>query len=422
MLPIELKLINIINIGKLHYYAAIGYAFLLPFDQKIATLAMIFWVVCALANFSKGQLQNNKYLLLLPLLYASYALGIFTSVAPSFTFLEYKLSLLVFPLLFYLHRYTQEQRNMMLRAFVFGLLLSAIVCFVMAVFRSVSIGDQGLAFQANLEAGRGFFESVVYGGNHFFGQQFSVYHQTIYFAMYLCAGIAVVLFNKQQYSKYFHYLLIGIFSLVVFLISNKAGLLVLGCVFLIRILTASYSKKKKVAVLGFLGLFVALLTVTNPRLSQSVQKVVRGEFGIEKEARYDYKTRILSWDAALGLIKEKPLLGYGLGDTQQALNRAYAEKGYKVPLAESFNAHNLFMQLWLENGLPGLLLLMLTFVVLLKKAFQHKEQWGFVLAVFTIFFINGFFESFFSRFSGISFFAFIVCYIFSLTNSRPVKN
>lgn len=410
------------EVRRTFFYAALLYSFLIPFNQKIATLALILWVLCALVNFQKEQLNKNKHLFLLPMLYVSYALGIFTSVSPSFTFLEYKLSLLAFPLLFLLHRYTQQERNKMLRAFVFGLLFSSIICFGMALVRSISIVDTSIIFKANLEEGRGFFESVIFGGNNFFGQQFSMFHQTIYFAMFLCAGIAILLYNKEHFSKIFRWILIGIFSLEIFLISNKAGFIVISFVFLINILTASYAKKRKILALGSLVVFVGILAYTNPRLRGSIVKVMRGEIRIDKEARYDFKTRILTWDAALHLIKEKPYLGYGIGDTQEALNRVYTEKGYETPLAKNYNAHNLFMQIWLENGLPGLLLLILIFVVFLKNAFHHKKQLRFALTIFAIFFINAFFESYFSRFSGVSFFAFFACYIFSNNNSRLIKN
>ena len=36
---------------------------------------------------------------------------------------------------------------------------------------------------------------------------------------------------------------------------------------------------------------------------------------------------------------------------QAALNKKYQEKGYVFPLKESYNAHNLWLQSWLENGI-----------------------------------------------------------------------
>ncbi|MEX0291182.1 MAG: O-antigen ligase family protein [Flavobacteriaceae bacterium] len=406
-----------LQFNRAYYYAALGFALLIPFDQKWVTIALLVWVFLSLITFGKKGAQKNKFLLLLPALYLSYALGLFTSVEPSYTFLEYKLSLIAFPLLFFLHHYSEKERKNILKGLIYGLLAVSIVCFLAALYRSVFFEEGALVFKANVEEGRGFFEAVIFGGNQFFGQHFSFFHQTVYFAMYLCAGIAILLHYKNIFSTKFRWLLIALFTLEIFLISNKAGIVVVCAVFLISIITAKTTKLKKAAALGLLALLIGTLAYTNPRLNESIGKLFKGEISLDKEARYDYKTRSLCWDAALELIQEKPLLGYGLGDTQKALNKVYAEKEYKVPLAENFNAHNLFMQLWLENGLIGLLLLILIFGLLFKKAFGTKEPLGFILMILAIFLINGLFESFFSRFSGISFFAFFISFIYTQTNA-----
>ena len=102
------------------YYGALLYAFLIPFPQKIINIALMVWVVLSLVSFNKSTLVKTKYLWLLPAFYFLYFIGFFTSETLSIKFLEYKLSLLIFPLLFFLRTYDEKQRNGILKIFIWG--------------------------------------------------------------------------------------------------------------------------------------------------------------------------------------------------------------------------------------------------------------------------------------------------------------
>lgn len=72
--------------------------------------------------------------------------------------------------------------------------------------------------------------------------------------------------------------------------------------------------------------------------------------------------RLIAWETALELIKERPLLGVGAGDSQDELNRRYNENNKSIYLGT--NAHNQYLQTWLERGLVGLFFLVAFFVSL----------------------------------------------------------
>jgi len=166
---------------------------------------------------------------------------------------------------------------------------------------------------------------------------------------------------------------------------------------------------------------VSVFALTNPRVKEAVQKVMAGELVVNKNSRYGFTTRILTWDAAWSLIKEKPIGGYGAGETQLNLNEVYQQKEYRHPLKETYNAHNLWLQTWLENGLLGLSLLVAIFILLFQKAIKHKEYQSFFLALLHIILVNTLFESIFNRFSGVSFFCFLVCFILSVSKKEVAK-
>jgi O-antigen ligase len=130
---------------------------------------------------------------------------------------------------------------------------------------------------------------------------------------------------------------------------------------------------------------------------------------LNPEARYGLQLRLLSWDAAISLIKDRPLKGYGPGETQKRLNHYYDLHGYTEPLRHSHNAHNQFLQTWLETGLTGLFVLSAIFILLFKSVFGKRERRLLFLGLAFVLLLNAAFESVLNRFSGISFFSYLVC-------------
>ncbi|WP_276168603.1 O-antigen ligase family protein [Zobellia alginiliquefaciens] len=404
-----------------YYYGALLYAFLIPFHQKLATLVLIAWAILSIFSFKKSDTHKNWCWAVLPIFYLLYFIGCFTAETPYFGFLETKLSFLIFPLLFFLHSYTAPQRMNMLKVFIFGLLGAGLLCFIFSCYRSIEIQEGSLYFRANVLGGKGFIEAILYGGNYFFGNYFSIFHQTVYYALYLCSGIAILLFYPKLFSEKSRRCILLIFTLFIFLISNKASFIALGMLFIFRLTIMKISSSKK--MIGLIVIFgmMAVFVLMNPRTKEAVKKVTAGELKINKNARYGFTTRILTWDAAWSLIKEKPILGYGAGETQLKLNGVYKEKEYQHPLKETYNAHNLWLQTWLENGILSLLLLVGIFALLFQKSIKNKEYQSFFLALVLLVIINTFFESMFNRFSGVSFFSFLVCFILSISRGEIAK-
>lgn len=401
-----------------YYYGALLYAFLIPFHQQMATFALGIWVLLSLVCFDKKALVGNKLLLWLPVMYLLYFMGIFTAENPSFRFMETKLSLLAFPLIFFLQRYPEKQRNSILRFFVYGLAISGIICLAQATYHSFAFENGTVVFAPNVLDGKGAIESILYGGNYFFGSYLSIFHQTVYFALYLTVGLIILLFKSKLFSIKKATILSFFFIMLLFLVSNKASLITLGAILLLRTLTLQTSISKKMAFLGALGLAFVALIALNPRTRLSVEKVYNGALTIDKNARYGFSTRLLSWDAALDLVKAKPIIGYGSGDSQAKLNMVYQEKEYIFPLKESYNAHNQWLQTWLETGVLGVLVLGIIFISLFRRGSSISEATNFIVALALILFLNTLFESIFNRFSGVSFFSFIVCFVLTLNKGK----
>ncbi len=415
----EMKSVIEKTLKRGYLWASLIYAFSIPLDQKLATVSLVLWFLLSITGFRKENINNNKELSIFILIYLVYVISVFSSENIAFKYLEYKLSFVLFPVIFFLQKYNRLQYNKVFKFFIFGLLASLLICIINAIINSVSLQETGVVFSPNVLEGKKGLNSVIQGGNYFFGDQLSMFHQSVYFAIYLCLGSAIVLFNEVfSYRK--RVLLIILFGIFIFLLSNKAGLLVYFTLLFLRILT--FKSKKRYRLFFFLlmiGIFCSVVFV-NPRYKESLRKVMAGELKIDKNARYDFKTRILIWDSASELIANKPILGYGIGDIQIELNQKYEEKQYNFLLRKKYNAHNQFMQMWLENGFAGIILLLLVYYLFFRRAFVSSDYQWFILSIIVIFFINSLFESIFNRFSGISIFVFYGTMILSLNRVNDV--
>jgi O-antigen ligase len=84
------------------------------------------------------------------------------------------------------------------------------------------------------------------------------------------------------------------------------------------------------------------------------------------------------------LLKQNWLLGAGTGDMQVALNSCYEQNGYSDELyIDNYDPHNQFIETWLNVGITGVIILLLTFIIPLRLAIRHKNN----LYIFFLLFI-----------------------------------
>ena len=395
------------------------YCFCIPLFQTLATGAMILWLLLSLTNIAK--ISGKRMALLLPVaLFLLYVISFALSPSDQYKILERKLSLIVFTLIFYFSSYSSEQRTLLLRSFVLGLILSGLACLALALFRSLELFEGALLFRPEVLSGKGFFESVLYGGNYFFGRYFSFFHQTVYYAIYLCLGIAVLIQNDRIVeTKFQRWLFVGFFVFLIFLTSNKAGFLGLAVILFLFIIQNAEKLSVKVVLVVLLSGTSLLYIMANPRLNESFKKVFEGNLVLDKNARYGFSTRLLSWDASMNLIKKNPVAGYGVAHAQEVLDAEYKRLEYTFPLKEHLNAHNQFLQFWIESGVIGFILWALILAILFARALQFSSSNRYLILSFVVLlFINSLFESVMNRFSGISLISFFLCFLLSINKDE----
>jgi len=135
-----------------------------------------------------------------------------------------------------------------------------------------------------------------------------------------------------------HKIMLFLYSAVALILINSAGqrlffvipLIAFSSLFLGRIKFTKYQW----------SIFILLCFVT----FIFVWSIISGKIEIFRNDHSDFMNRTINWEAAINLIKEKPLLGYGVG--------GYFIEGYSR-LGDAVYPHNLFLELLSETGVIG---------------------------------------------------------------------
>ena len=130
--------------------------------------------------------------------------------------------------------------------------------------------------------------------------------------------------------------------------------------------------------------------------------------------------RIVIWRNVFEIIKENPLLGVGPSNTQSKLNEKYSTDPLgKEALNNSFNAHNQYLQSYLELGLIGFLIIVSIYFNVFLTAFKSKNIFYISISILVI--TSSMTESLFQVYKGLVFFilAFILIQSFK-ANSKII--
>ena len=98
-------------------------------------------------------------------------------------------------------------------------------------------------------------------------------------------------------------------------------------------------------------------------------------------------SRIARWTSIWEYIKEKPVLGYGVGSERSTLDRAYKDHSLEISLERKYNTHNQYLFYLVEQGAVGLILLLSYFGINIVTAFKRKDFFliSFIIGVMMVF-------------------------------------
>lgn len=415
---------NFIRNGGLVLSCAILTVIVLPVYIHYLPVMMILWGLCWIyenrTGLSKELFRNNKaatLFLLFVIFYVWQISGLLfsESLSTGFERLFKRLSFVVFPMvLFYPGEEVKKNIRLILRLFAFGTLLYILFCFANALHHSLLIENHKWVFQSHPK-------DYDYE-NFFYGLRFSEPVHPSYLAMYIIISVLILLediFDRTLsfIQKSYYILTVIILIVTLYLLSARAGMLAAIIVFPAYFLLRLYNYYARWAVMAFIGMLVVLfglIAVKNTRVSNSIDNISNQKGEIIKK-----DPRLLIWQSAFGVIKKHPVLGVGTGDATSKLKDEFVARRYLEGYYDNLNVHNQFLEIWLENGIIGLLIFMSILAYMTYISIKQKNVLSGLFIVTTIVFFI--FETMMNRLGGVSFFA-LFSFLLIYSKEEPILN
>jgi O-antigen ligase len=354
--------------------------------------------------------KTVSFLLLFLSFYALHAAALLytNNIPEGMSNLEVKLSLLIFPIVFFTTKFSAPQFKTIMLAFIAGCLAAGVACLARA----------GWCYFAEQQ-------------NYFFYEDFSYFMHPSYFSMYVNLAVFLLLksFFMAEYrrkGKRIWVIFLFIFmSLLIFLLSSKLGIISYLLLCGIFLLTECIRRKKYtlltvVFVLGITGTFSAYKL--SPTIKSRFDYMFRAvnEENISKAEMESSAVRVLIWGEAKKIISQNLVYGVSPGDTNDRLYKAYEENGITGAFQNRLNAHNQYFQSFIGLGLIGFVLFLAQFIFPLVHAIR-KNKMIYLLFILLIA-LNFLVESMLQTQAGVIFYAFFnSLFLFHEKNSERAE-
>ncbi|MFK7784251.1 MAG: O-antigen ligase family protein [Crocinitomicaceae bacterium] len=336
-------------------------------------------VIITIIKFVKKKHLFRGYggLILFPILLCSLLLGmIYTSnTRDGWSIIERHYGLIGIPILMIsIQQFSKQQRKNLLSVFIATGVVTGLICIGAATWHYISTGTVYTATQ------KGHF---VY--NNFMHHRLSspIQLHAIYYSLYL-AFAAIVVLNRFLYekltlgSKLMYVSVFAFFCVLILLLKSSIFALFfpLSCLLLLffRFRKQLFSSlRAKIAL-------VVILVGTSIFSYKGVQSKLES-FSLDYELSDEHLTplnmRMAMWECSWDVIKDSPWIGNGTGDGDNDLIRRYEQLGFTIGAKDRYNAHNMYLQYWLTNGIFTSLIFIGILGLLFRRAIRNRN-WVFL--------------------------------------------
>ena len=272
-------------------------------------------------------------------------------------------------------------------------------CFILAIACMYCIVSSLLQFRNNGDSSVFFYHSLVK----------PLHQHAVYFSILVFISL-VTLFErigKGQYllGKGFHIALLIFFSGFLVLLSSKlviAFYLLYLLIYFLRLRRLPGVNRYVIAGSMLLFILIGALTFTssNP-VSRRFYEIAHSDLGIVKQDQFGpgyyfngLQFRLLEWRFVSSILNENERwwLGISGGDAQSSLDEKYittrmyvGDTTLKTRGFLGYNTHNQFLESLLQNGVPGLAVLLAMDAALLAMAVKRKKrELSFTLALLLV--------------------------------------
>ena len=443
--------------NQANFASALLLTFWIPFSKNYLTIFIGFWVLTWLLEgnfiqrFKNSKLNNYQTIaLFLPIIL--YVLNVFSLIISenkelAIFDLEVKVSLLLFPLLFLgTNDMYRLKRSVFLKVFVLGLVTASFVCIANAFYNSIHFNNGTVDFNTAIspyKAHLNFFELIGNRFSTFSYTRFSIFHHPSYYALYLSFGVvsAYYLYRTatKKILKTLYSLSILLFTVVIYFLSSRAGLIALFIViFTIMIIEILLRRKIIVIILSLIYFFVVGVALLNSKLSINFNSVIEqakeseniNDFidyfieGVQGNNKKKEDARLTIWRYAYDLAKDNPLTGVGIGDVKANLYDKYKQDNYLAGIQCRYNAHNQYLETFIAGGYIMLIALLVFLIFGMYMAIARQR---YILgALMFLVALNMAFESMFNTMAGtifiMFFYSLLVRFDLKSKTIKEVKN
>ena len=401
------------KIEFLNYFFLILLFFVIPLSKNLTVWMLFFFsiIVIFTADYtSKIQdIKKNRksfYILSFSFLYVLYIVGLLNTSNFDYAFfdLEVKFSIFLLPIIFFLIKdsfFSKEFIAKYFQAYLLGIFTNVCICFIVALYK---------------------FLFNAHSSDVFFYSSLSFFFHPSYFAMYLNFAIIILLFvsfpNVKLLDEKKGVLIVlqVLFSIFIFLLSSKAGIISLIIIYLFYILFIIFSQKRYksgLLIFSVMTFGIVILLTTMPSIKERLKVAFAALKNKNEAIKADGESsadRILIWETSVDIIKQNLVFGVGTGDVKDNLLNKYKEKGIDFAYQHKFNAHNQYLQTFIALGILGFLVLILGFLLPIIYSIKH-HYYLYIMFLFLIMF-NILVESMFESQAGVVFYAFFNSFLF----------
>ncbi|NSW45174.1 MAG: O-antigen ligase family protein [Bacteroidales bacterium] len=369
------------------------------FIYGIGSIYIAIWFFIALCfMFTHKALSYNIFSPLwmaLPLFYLVHLFAmLYTHNLKSGWFdLEVKLSLVILPFIFYFQHKQLNRQNTRFFKWFYTFSILGITVFL--------IVKTAIAFQKTNNIGLWYYNELS-----------TPYHPT-YLAMYVVMAI-VFLYDflitlNHRFIKLVLFIWILLQLVFIYLLSSKAG--ILSAIIVLLLMSLHYIVRKRIILIPLIILFIAILfayvgVFGNFRFKALENTIQTTEINVTTTE--SNAARWLVWQAGLKIAQENWLLGVGTGDIKESLINEYDQRGMTGAVEKKLNAHNQFLETLVGQGIVGLLMLLLVFLMPFYRALKTYNLPWLMFIVLTAF--NFLFESMLNTQGGVFFFSYFYAF------------
>lgn len=369
--------------------------------NSVSILALTFISLYYLARGRKIHFELLKKLYPFVIVFILIALSTFYSTDKEYAIKSIKrfLPFIVFPFIFSTLQLKKNHYIFLVRFYIFWIL-------------SLTLFTHGKVLIKLVENNEGLYD--------FFTRDYSYTNLSLetiglhpsYFAYLILLGVVFITYflfsEKKKVYKFLYTIALLYLSFFIFHLSARTPIIALFIFFNFAILYYFYSEKQ-----FFKGIiYLLLLYIITAILGYNV-RVTRYRFqhifgftyssGIHHD---DGINKLKQWNAAIH-ANNNMLFGNGIGDANNAIYKSYYNYDLDEYAIKEYNAHNQFIQTFVDLGLFGVFVLLLLFAYYFKLFYKNKFLIGY--SFLTITFILFQTESYFQSSKGTVVFSFVIC-------------